>query len=118
MWLMPSSTTRCSTAIASAWSRGGPITPGPGSCMAPNPTRPTWKEPSGKVCIPNPYNGPAGAIPDSDGILRFAEDAIDIAAGVVEDVDDSLPLLLGGGERGLRDGAHQLSGGGAQARIL
>ena len=39
MWSTPSSTARLSTASAWSWSRGGPNTPGPGNCMAPNPTR-------------------------------------------------------------------------------
>ena len=41
MWLTPASTARRKTAIACSWSLGGPITPGPGSCIAPNPTRRT-----------------------------------------------------------------------------
>src|SRR6478735_5912754 len=48
MWSTPSSTARRSTATASSWSRGGPKTPGPGSCIAPKPTRWTLKEPSAK----------------------------------------------------------------------
>src|SRR3954471_5016556 len=39
MWSTPSSTARRRTAIASSRSRGGPKTPGPGSCIAPNPMR-------------------------------------------------------------------------------
>src|SRR5881394_2785734 len=41
MWSTPSSTARRTTAMASARSRGGPKAPGPGSCIAPNPTRRT-----------------------------------------------------------------------------
>src|SRR6478735_9715313 len=48
MWSTPSSTARRSTAMASSWSRGGPRTPGPGSCIAPNPTRWTLNAPSAK----------------------------------------------------------------------
>ena len=43
------------TASAWSWSRGGPKTPGPGSCMAPKPTRPTVNEPSGKGCMAPRY---------------------------------------------------------------
>src|SRR5919106_929963 len=40
MWSTPSSTARRSTASAASRSRGGPKTPGPASCIAPNPMRP------------------------------------------------------------------------------
>src|SRR3954452_12393532 len=49
MWLTPSSTARRSTATASSRSRGGPLTPGPGSCMAPKPTRCTGRPANGKL---------------------------------------------------------------------
>src|SRR3954449_4471843 len=41
MWSTPSSTARRRTASAASRSRGGPNTPGPASCMAPNPIRRT-----------------------------------------------------------------------------
>src|ERR1700761_8653272 len=41
MWLMPSSTTLRSTAMAASSSSGGPNTPGPASCIAPKPIRVT-----------------------------------------------------------------------------
>src|SRR5438105_2696978 len=47
----PSSTARRSTRIASSWSRGGPHTPGPGSCIAPNPRRWTVRSPP-RVRVP------------------------------------------------------------------
>src|SRR6266571_3225635 len=43
MWLTPSSMARRNTASAVPRSRGGPQTPGPGSCMAPKPTRATCR---------------------------------------------------------------------------
>src|SRR5438270_7513808 len=43
MWLTPSSMTRRNTASAVPRSRGGPHTPGPGSCMAPKPIRATCR---------------------------------------------------------------------------
>ena len=46
MWSTPSSTARRRTASAASRSRGGPNTPGPASCMAPNPIRPTSWLPS------------------------------------------------------------------------
>ena len=46
MWSTPSSTARRRTASAPSRSRGGPNTPGPASCMAPNPIRPTSWLPS------------------------------------------------------------------------
>src|SRR3954452_10710135 len=49
MWLTPSSTARRSTATASSRSRGGPLTPGPGSCMAPKPTWGTGRPANGKL---------------------------------------------------------------------
>ena len=52
MWSTPSSTARRSTAIAASWSRGGPKTPGPGSCIAPKPMRWTDDVPRGKVSMP------------------------------------------------------------------
>ena len=39
-----------STASAWSWSRGGPNTPGPASCIAPKPTRATENGPNGKLC--------------------------------------------------------------------
>src|SRR5689334_1652677 len=41
----PSSTARRKTAGAASRSRGGPKTPGRGSCIAPEPTRDTMTEP-------------------------------------------------------------------------
>src|SRR3954471_2292814 len=120
MWLMPNSTARRSTAIAWSRSRGGPKTPGPGNCMAPNPTRPTWKEPSGKVCIVSAYTIPAGLIPAGSGLfgfVGFAEDVVHLAAGIVDDVDDALLLLLGRRVRRLGDGAHQLADCGTQVDV-
>src|SRR5918992_464088 len=46
MWSTPSSTARRSTASAASRSRGGPKTPGPASCIAPNPMRPTGRPPN------------------------------------------------------------------------
>src|SRR5689334_22483245 len=87
--------------------------------MAPKPTRPTEKEPSGKVCtrvcIRIAYTLPAGLIPGSSVL---AEDAVDLAAGVVDDADDALLLLLVRGVRGLRNGAHQLGHGGTQRGVV
>src|SRR6478752_544342 len=51
MWSTPSSTARRSTRSASSRSRGGPMTPGPGSCMAPKPTRRTVRSARGKVSV-------------------------------------------------------------------
>src|ERR1035438_3709320 len=45
MKFTPSSTARRSTLMASLWSRGGPHTPGPGSCMVPKPRRLTLRSP-------------------------------------------------------------------------
>ncbi len=39
MWSAPSSTARRSTALAPSGSLGAPNTPGPASCIAPNPIR-------------------------------------------------------------------------------
>src|SRR4249920_1448055 len=39
MWSTPSSIARRSTERAALGSRGGPNTPGPASCIAPNPMR-------------------------------------------------------------------------------
>src|SRR5437773_10288152 len=44
MWVIPSLTTSCRTAIALLWSAGGPNTCGPASCIAP------------VVCVQNFYN--------------------------------------------------------------
>src|ERR687895_746772 len=49
MWSTPSSTARRSTASAASRSRGGPKTPGPASCIAPNPIRPTGRPPNMEV---------------------------------------------------------------------
>src|ERR687896_1543736 len=49
MWSTPSSTARRSTASAASRSRGGPKTPGPASCIAPNPMRPTGRPPNMEV---------------------------------------------------------------------
>src|SRR5215217_7688924 len=46
MCVMPRSTALRSTASAASRSRGGPKTPGPASCIAPNPTRPTGRPPN------------------------------------------------------------------------
>src|SRR4051794_11863502 len=46
MWSTPSSIARRSTARAASRSRGGPNTPGPASCIAPNPMRRTSWSPS------------------------------------------------------------------------
>src|SRR4051812_23511418 len=46
MWSTPSSTARRSTASAWSRSRGGPNTPGPASCIAPNPIRRTGRSPN------------------------------------------------------------------------
>src|SRR5918998_4530905 len=46
MWSTPSSTALRSTASAASRSRGGPKTPGPASCIAPNPMRPTGRRPN------------------------------------------------------------------------
>src|SRR6478672_13543118 len=51
MWSTPSSTARRNTRRASSRSRGGPMTPGPGSCMAPKPTRRTVRSARGKVSV-------------------------------------------------------------------
>src|ERR1700754_2506047 len=117
MWLMPSAIARRRTASAWSRSRGGPNTPGPGSCMAPKPTRPTWKEPSGKVCIVNAYTCPAGLTPIGSVLLGFAEDVVHLAAGIVDDVDDALLLLSGSGVGGLRDCARQLGDSGVQVDL-
>ena len=61
--------------------------------MAPKPTRPTWNEPSGKVCILIAYTTPAGLIPTGSVLLGFAEDVVHLATGTVDDVDDALLLL-------------------------
>src|SRR3954447_2249311 len=50
MWSTPSSMARRSTARAAAASAGGPKTPGPASCIAPNPTRLTVCGPRRAVC--------------------------------------------------------------------
>src|SRR3954451_15617234 len=46
MWSTPRSTARRRTASAAWRSRGGPKTPGPASCMGPNPIRRTSGSPS------------------------------------------------------------------------
>src|SRR3954453_3300037 len=46
MWSTPSSTARRRTASAWSRSRGGPNTPGPASCIAPNPIRRTGRSPN------------------------------------------------------------------------
>ena len=51
------------------------------------------------------------------GLVGFAEDLVDLAARVVDDVDDALLLLGGGGVRGLRDRAEQLADGGPQVHL-
>src|SRR5829696_2724174 len=120
MWLMPSSTALRSTASASSWSRGGPRTPGPGNCMAPYPTRPTWKEPNGKVCIISAYTISAGLIPGRSRLLgrvRLAEDVVDLVARIVDDVGDALLLLLCRGEVRLGDRTHQLGNRGVQVEL-
>src|SRR5271168_4674290 len=45
MWFTPASLARRSTFNAVLRSFGGPNTPGPGSCIAPNPMRPTYRSP-------------------------------------------------------------------------
>src|SRR3954447_14495270 len=59
MWLTPSSMARRSTPIAASRSGVGPNTPGPGSCIAPKPTRRTARPASGKVS-PRPGTSLAG----------------------------------------------------------
>src|SRR5580704_198074 len=49
MWLTPASTACRSTASACSRSRGGPNTPRPGSCIAPNPIRRTGRPASRTV---------------------------------------------------------------------
>jgi hypothetical protein len=49
--------------------------------------------------------------------VGFAEDAVDLAAGVVDDVDDPVLLLLVGGVGGLCDGADQLRDSAAQVDV-
>jgi hypothetical protein len=49
MWSTPSSTARRSTASAASRSRGGPKTPGPASCIAPNPMWPIGRPPSVEI---------------------------------------------------------------------
>ncbi len=44
----------------------------------------------------------------------FAEDLVDLAAGVVDDLEDALLLLIAGGVHRLGDGTEQLSECGAQ----
>src|SRR6478609_2130890 len=120
MWLMPSSMARRSTAMAWSWSRGGPNTPGPGNCMAPNPTRPTWNEPSGNVCILTAYTIPAGLTQGGSELLRivrFAEDVVHLAASIVDDVHDSRLLLLARGVGRLSDCPHQLADCGAEVDL-
>src|SRR3954447_4671355 len=51
MWSTPSSTARRRTASAASRSRGGPNTPGPASCIAPNPIRRTSWSPSLAVSV-------------------------------------------------------------------
>src|SRR4030088_2813492 len=51
MWSTPSSTARRRTATAASGSAGGPNTPGPASCMAPNPIRLTGSVPP-KLQVP------------------------------------------------------------------
>src|SRR6476646_4161025 len=153
MWLMPNSITRRSTASAWSRSRGGPKTPGPGSCMAPKPTRPTVYEPIWKVVMTCIYTDSARFHPgrtkprrsrcqsDSSRCVRsflsemcsisalrdvsdqssprcvrsvLSEDVVDLAARVVDDVDNALLLLRRCRVRGLRNGAHQLADGAAQ----
>ena len=55
-----------------------------------------WTEPSGKVCMTSTAYGavPPGLFRAESWLLGLAEDAVDLAAGVVDDVDDAL-LLLG-----------------------
>src|SRR3954453_4344602 len=58
MWSTPSSTARRRTASAASRSRGGPNTPGPASCMAPNPIRPTsW---SASLAVSGVWGMPGG----------------------------------------------------------
>ena len=47
----------------------------------------------------------------------LAEDAVDLAARIVDDLDDALLLLGGGGVRGLRDRAEQLADGRPQVDV-
>src|ERR1700742_447210 len=51
MWSTPSSMARRRTARAASGSRGGPKTPGPASCMAPKPIRPTGLSPRKEVWV-------------------------------------------------------------------
>src|SRR3977135_1569005 len=51
MWSTPSSIARRSTARAASRSRGGPNTPGPASCIAPKPMRPTGRAPHMEVLV-------------------------------------------------------------------
>src|SRR5215471_11573243 len=67
MWFTPSSTARRSTRTAASWSRGGPNTPGPGSCMAPKPTRWTGRPAKGNVSM---GAEPIGTIDRREGAAR------------------------------------------------
>src|SRR5580765_4064308 len=49
MWFTPDATASRRTASAAARSFGGPNTPGPESCIAPNPRRLTCQSPSANV---------------------------------------------------------------------
>src|SRR4051812_10362307 len=123
MWLTPSSTARRSTAMASSWSRGGPNTPLPGSCIAPNSIRRTDRVPRGKESMPRRYprhltptRGIADAPPRSLGAARalLSRGSADRGSGA-----DGVPDGLGLQERrepieaGV-EGPVGLGGGSAQ----
>src|ERR1700738_1448312 len=50
-------------------------------------------------------------------LFGFAEDLVDLAAGVVDDADNAVLLLLVGGVRRLGDSAHQLADRAAEVHV-
>src|SRR5581483_3245347 len=116
MWLTPSSTARRSTAMASSWLRGGPNTPGPGSCIAPKPTRPTLNDPRGKRCTARRTSAVQRFIPGSS--VGFAEHTVDLPASVVDDVEDALLLLRRGRVSRLEHRGGELAERGPQIDLV
>src|SRR3954447_13361026 len=98
MWLTPSSTARRRTPSAVSRSGGGPKTPGPGSCIAPKPTRCTGRPASGKASFAAP-------------VMRAVSGKLGAAAAVGELGGDQLPVERRLARRRGRDreGAAQLA---------
>src|SRR5580692_10711407 len=74
MWSTPASTARRRTVRAASRSAGGPKTPGPGSCMAPNPTRWTGRPARRTVWLGTAHTDPPDGRPANGRITGDSAD--------------------------------------------